>query len=104
MIVFSTTLIICLFILLNPEVLYGLKGIWIMIPENQALTQKEDLYDLNGFTDSFNDSAILPEKSSKVSSSKAASKVSPVTYLDLKQVENMERVLNIYMNEKQPYL
>jgi AraC-like DNA-binding protein len=103
-IIFSTTLIIYLFILLNPEVLYGLKGIWVMTPESQAMAQKEDLYELNGSEDSFNDSAISPEKSFKISRSKAAKKVSPVTYLDLEQVENMERVLNIYMNEKQPYL
>lgn len=41
-ILFSSTLITCLFLLINPEILYGLKGIWIIAKENDFDNPNED--------------------------------------------------------------
>jgi AraC-like DNA-binding protein len=97
-IIFSSTLITCLFLLLNPEVLYGLKGIWIIIQKSDLISPIESPLRIGHEEDIEKPGLTLENRSN--------SKESDIreTYLSVRQVENMEKVLSFYMNENQPYL
>ena len=102
-IIFSSTLITCLYLLLNPEVLYGLKGIWI----NKTLNNTE-LFTNNLVTQTEHVDIIENDTSSLELSNteEPESKVNTVreTYLSFRQVENMGITINKYMNETQAFL
>ena len=97
-IIFSSTLITCLFLLLNPEVLYGLKGIWIISEERFP-------------NDSNKEALPITEPAGTTESSLTAESMSVFrepdgreSYLSVRQVEKMKKDLSEYMNENQPYL
>jgi AraC-like DNA-binding protein len=97
-IIFSSTLITCLFLLFNPEVLYGLKGIWITTPINDPIATLEGTRQI-GLEDVIEKPDVHLENGSIPNESDIRE-----TYLSVRQVENMKKVLGVYMNENQPYL
>jgi AraC-like DNA-binding protein len=103
-IVFSSTLITCLFLLFNPEVLYGLKGIWIITQENDLVNLKEDILIKSLSANNIENSSLLLETNyNSIESDSATTRISE-KYLSKRQVENMEKVLDNYFNETQSYL
>lgn len=103
-ILFSSTLITCLFLLINPEVLYGLKGIWILNQENDLLVPKQDILANSLPLDNIENSSLLLETNYSVSEPDIANNKTNEKYLSITKVENMDMVLNNYMNETQSYL
>jgi AraC-like DNA-binding protein/uncharacterized membrane protein YtjA (UPF0391 family) len=102
--IFSSTLIICLYLLFNPEVLYGLKGIWINADENHdpavvvAFSPEHVQTGLNE-----NQTSALETPSPTTDSDIAANNIRK-TYLSVRQVEIMDKALNTYMNDSQRFL
>jgi AraC-like DNA-binding protein len=103
-IIFSSTLITCLFLLFNPEVLYGLKGIWITSQENDLAVPKKGHLPINEPRARIETPGLKLEMSSNLIESEIRANISRETYLSVRQVENMEKVLSNYMNKTQAYL
>jgi len=102
MILFSSTLITCLFLLFNPEILYGLKGIWVLVPENSAANPNDDFLPVSKSKGTSENST--PEPLLIINEPGRSSNHIRETYLSVRQVENMEKVLSNYINESQAYL
>lgn len=102
-ILFSSTLTTCLFLLFNPELLYGLKGIWIVTQEHDVANQKDEILATNLSTNTVKNSSLQLEKNKDNSESITNKKISE-KYLSKRQVENMEQVLYNYLNKSQSYL
>jgi len=103
-IIFSSTLVTCLFLLFNPEVLYGLKGIWIITQEKNLETPRKGQLLINESELLIETPGLTLEMNSNLSEPKISTHLNRETYLGLRQVENMEKVLSNYMNETQAYL
>jgi AraC-like DNA-binding protein len=103
-IIFSSTLVTCLFLLFNPEVLYGLKGIWIITQEKNLETPRKGQLLINESELLIETPGLTLEMNSNLSEPKISTHLNRETYLGLIQVENMEKVLSNYMNETQAYL
>lgn len=100
---FSTTLITCLFFLCNPEVLYGLKGIWITNQDRILIDSKNTIPAKNAASEIIENPSfqfnIDDENYATINSAEISEK-----YLNVKLVRNMEQVLHNYLKEKQSYL
>ena len=103
-ILFSSTLITCLFLLFNPEVLYGLKGIWILNQENELVDPKDDILTKSLSANTIENSSLQQEINYYSSESNITTTRISEKYLSIRQVEKMEKVLNNYLNETQSYL
>lgn len=103
-ILFSSTLITCLFLLFNPEVLYGLKGIWIITQENDVAEPREGQLLINESRVMVETPDLTQEMSSNFSKPEIKVNIIREKYLSERQVENMEKELSNYMNETQAYL
>jgi AraC-like DNA-binding protein len=100
----STTLITCLYLFLNPEILYGLKGIWVTtgkntgsdnlennIYENQQSEKKDqDLQTINLIASGY-------EQNNDLNNQKKI-------YINKIQVKKMEDTLGKYLEESNAYL
>jgi len=104
-IIFSSTLIICLFLLFNPEILYGLKGIWIIAKENDFENPNEGSLSMapSSAIKSVKP-ALIQKKGSNISEAEIGANITRERYLSMRQVNNMEKVLSNYMHETQAYL
>lgn len=103
-ILFSSTLTTCLFLLFNPELLYGLKGIWITTQDNDLADQKHSVLVNNLSVDITENSSLQIEKNNDNCEPEIANTKRLEKYLSSRQVENMDLVVSHYLNETQPYL
>jgi YesN/AraC family two-component response regulator len=97
-------LITCLFLLFNPEVLYGLKGIWIISQEEYSETPKDSILYESKFENAFEKSDPTPEKLFIINEYASSANHIREKYLGVREVENMEKVISNYMNETKAYL
>lgn len=100
---FSSTLITCLFLLFNPEVLFGLKGIWILNKVNGELNSNEGFHTKSMPENTIENSPLLHTNQNSSEYSDTDHKIGE-KHLSKRHVENMEKVLNNYLNETQSYL
>jgi len=103
-IIFSSTLLTCLFLLFNPEVLYGLKGIWIITEEDYAAAAKEGPVSQSEHIGNIKEHDSALEKITNEEEPGISPNNIRKTYLSERQVENMDEALSKYMNETQAYL
>ena len=103
-IIFSSTLITCLFLLFNPEVLYGLKGIWIITQESGNSGAEGGVVPRIESGSISKNPVTSGEGETESDEPRFSQKSNLETYLSLKQVENMEGVLSKYMDETKAYL
>jgi len=103
-ILFSSTLITCLFLLVNPEVLYGLKGIWIIAEENDLILPEGKLIPKRPNSYNHIDPTLNLKNTLIVSKHNISATSNRKTYLNERQVNNIEKVLSNYMNDTQAYL
>lgn len=101
---FSLTLITCLFLLFSPEILYGIKGIWIITEENDLSLPKEELLPKRPTSNNYKNPAINFKNTFNLSKANTVVSGKRKTYLSERQVYNIEKALNTCMNDTQAYL
>jgi len=103
-IIFSSTLITCLYLLFNPEVLYGLKGIWINAGENHDPAILDGFLLQHAQTGLNENQTSALEMPSPTAGADITSNNIRKTYLSERQVEIMDKALSAYMNDTQSFL
>lgn len=103
-VIFTSTLITCLFLLFNPEVLFGIKGIWINTKESNDAAIKDTLISQDEHAGIVENPVSTIEKLLKKEVPHLRPQSSSENYLSVLQVEKMESVIGKYMSETQAYL